>query len=1220
MQTKRILSRFVRTGIRLWIFTALLVGLIGNVSSVAAAPSLNLNTVTVGAQSGNPSYGASGSASFSVTVTRTSGTPSSFNLSVSGLPSGASASFSASNPVSFQGNPSRTVTLTINTSASTPVSSTNFTVTASQTFSTTRTGTGTLTVVKGNQTITFGSLANKTTNDPDFNVNATASSSLPVSFAASGSCTIGGTLVHITGAGSCTITASQAGDSNYNAASNVVQSFSIITAGPSTGIDLCATSGSITVPGGSVPVWGYALGDCSNNPTASVPGPQLTVDEGSTVTITLHNNLSEVTSLLFQGQAMVPDLNGASANGGVHSYTFTASHPGTFLYEAGLLSNAQHQVAMGMYGALIVRPSGFPTAPGQAYSSASTAFDKEAVLVLSELDTSLNNLITSGNPAAFDMRKYKPKYFLINGKTFPNTDLISVTGGDKVLLRYLNAGLQAHAMSTLGLSQTVIAQDGNAYALSHNMVAETIATGETLDTLVAIPATAANGLKFAVYDANMLLRNNSGTGTTNSGFGGMLTFLMAGTPTPPPPPPPDSIGPTTLNVSLPGSAVNGTMSAGLSASISDVNSGGSNVVAAEYFIDSAGANGTGISMSGSFGTPGPISVTATISAGTIAGLSTGNHIIYVHGLDSASNWGLFNQGALHVDNTAPNVTSPSVSPSQTNGSVNVSLSATADDTATGNSNIGAAEYWIDSGSAVAMNVVSTSSISGISATISAATVAALTDGTHTIHIHAKDVLNAAWGPETTVALKVDKTGPGTSGVTASPNPNNGALPYNTSVPAVRVSATFDDSANGNSNIAAGEGFIDTYNTSLNGTGFVFVAADGVFNSASENGYADVPLPVINSLSAGNHTIYVHGKDSSGNWGTTSTVTLVIDKTAPTALSINRANSNPITAASVDFTVTFSESVTGVSSANFSLVQGGGLTGAAITSVAGTGATRTVTVSTGSGGGTLGLNLTSASGITDAAGNALSSAGLPIVGQVYTLLTPPLYFSTFGNATVGTIANPDDADIYFWDGAAFSRVVDASVAPYSLPSGANVDGFDRVSATQFYMSFNGQVNVPGIGNVQDEDVVYFNAGTWNMAFDGSLYGLGGTTAGTSFDLDAISVVGTTLYFSTDNNNVPTGAGGTGDDADIYRWNGGSSFTRVADASVLGWSTANVDGLVWVDATHVYLSYSADTTVPILGTIQDEDVVYNNNGTWSVYFDGTSKGLTSGNHDVDAFDIP
>jgi hypothetical protein len=134
-------------------------------------------------------------------------------------------------------------------------------------------------------------------------------------------------------------------------------------------------------------------------------------------------------------------------------------------------------------------------------------------------------------------------------------------------------------------------------------------------------------------------------------------------------------------------------------------------------------------------------------------------------------------------------------------------------------------------------------------------------------------------------------------------------------------------------------------------------------------------------------------------------------------------------------------------------------------------------------------------------------------------------------------------------------------------------------------------------------------------------LGGTGGTTSFDLDAISIVGGTLYFSTDNNNVPPGAGGTGDDADIYRWNGGSSYTRVIDASALGWSSNNVDGLVWIDATHVYLSYSpTSTTVAGLGTVQDEDVVYFNAGTWSVYFDGTAKGLTSDNLDVDAFDIP
>jgi hypothetical protein len=85
----------------------------------------------------------------------------------------------------------------------------------------------TLTVDKADQTIAFGALANKNVGDPDFAVSATATSDLPVSFAASGQCTSSGNTVHITSAGSCTITASQAGDSNFNPAPDVAQSFAI---------------------------------------------------------------------------------------------------------------------------------------------------------------------------------------------------------------------------------------------------------------------------------------------------------------------------------------------------------------------------------------------------------------------------------------------------------------------------------------------------------------------------------------------------------------------------------------------------------------------------------------------------------------------------------------------------------------------------------------------------------------------------------------------------------------------------------------------------------------------------------------------------------------------------------------------------------------------------------------------------------------------------------
>ncbi|MCW2768130.1 MAG: pectin esterase [Nocardioides sp.] len=230
----------------------------------------------------------------------------------------------------------------------------------------------------------------------------------------------------------------------------------------------------------------------------------------------------------------------------------------------------------------------------------------------------------------------------------------------------------------------------------------------------------------------------------------------------------------------------------------------------------------------------------------------------------------------------------------------------------------------------------------------------------------------------------------------------------------------------------------------------------------------------------------------------------------------------------------------------------------------------------------------------------------------------LYLSTFGNSNPpGVAGTADDADIYTWNGTAYSRSIDVSAAPYNLPATANVDGFARVDATHFYLSFSADTTVPGLGAVQDEDVVFFNAGTWSVYFDGTARGL---TAANQ-DVDAISVAGSTLYFSTFGNTNPPGVAGVADDADVYSFTG-TSFARVWDATANGLGTgANVDGYVRVDATHFYLSFSGlTTTVPVLGTVQDEDVVYNNAGTWSVFFDGTAHGLTTDNLDVDAFDVP
>ena len=79
------------------------------------------------------------------------------------------------------------------------------------------------TILKANQTISFGALPSKRFGDPPFTISASASSGLPVSFTASGGCTLSGSTVTLTGTSGCSIKASQAGNANYNAAADVIQ-------------------------------------------------------------------------------------------------------------------------------------------------------------------------------------------------------------------------------------------------------------------------------------------------------------------------------------------------------------------------------------------------------------------------------------------------------------------------------------------------------------------------------------------------------------------------------------------------------------------------------------------------------------------------------------------------------------------------------------------------------------------------------------------------------------------------------------------------------------------------------------------------------------------------------------------------------------------------------------------------------------------------------------
>jgi hypothetical protein len=286
---------------------------------------------------------------------------------------------------------------------------------------------------------------------------------------------------------------------------------------------LTAKSGMISMPdGNTIYTWSYA-------PTSGAfqfPGPELCVNQGDKVTITLHNSLPEATSIMFPGMDGVqanglpaqPESTGgitsmttsAPAKGGSVTYTFTAANPGTYLYESG--TDTGKQVQMGLYGALIVHSTatGAPAGAACAYDCTHSVYNpnNEYVMLLSDMDPALHQAVEQGQ--AYDVTQLHPRYWLINGRAFPDTiapnnaawlpaqpysSLVHITvtqpntSPPQALVRYLNAGQLAFPFHPHGENGTVIARDGSPLVtsggtdLSYETFATTVGPGQTWDEL-----------------------------------------------------------------------------------------------------------------------------------------------------------------------------------------------------------------------------------------------------------------------------------------------------------------------------------------------------------------------------------------------------------------------------------------------------------------------------------------------------------------------------------------------------------------------------------------------------------------------------------------------------------------------------------------------------------------------------------------------------------------
>ena len=293
-------------------------------------------------------------------------------------------------------------------------------------------------------------------------------------------------------------------------------------------ISLCALPGTlhplpVTAPAVSIPIWGFGVpstpGNCATA-TASLPGPVLSVTEGDTVTVTVTNALPAGHTLRFEipGIDFAAGPTDAAAEATV-TRSFTASAPGTYSYQSG--GDAGRQAAMGLAGALVVRP----TTPNQAYGSAATGYDVEATMVLGAVDPAFN-----AAPDTADLHAYRATYWLINGRSYPDTAGVTAAAGQRVLLRYVNAGYDNTTMVLLGMHERVLARDARLLLNPVDADAETLPAGGTEDAVATMPSTPPPSTHgFPLYNRQLHLTNGNvpTPAAPNPVYapGGMLTFL-----------------------------------------------------------------------------------------------------------------------------------------------------------------------------------------------------------------------------------------------------------------------------------------------------------------------------------------------------------------------------------------------------------------------------------------------------------------------------------------------------------------------------------------------------------------------------------------------------------------------------------------------------------------------------------------------------------------------
>lgn len=208
-----------------------------------------------------------------------------------------------------------------------------------------------------------------------------------------------------------------------------------------------------------LPVWTY---------NGTVPGPEIRVQQGDFVRVTLTNEMEAPVTIHWHGYPVISAMDGipgyqqdAVRQGESFIYEFNAVIPGTYWYHSH--QDSSYQVDRGLYGALVVEPK------------EGIAADRDYTLILDEwledADSGTGHGMHGmggmgggmmGNMDVMEDAMMASLYniYTVNGRSGSSIEALPVTPGDLVRIRLINAGFRTHSIHIPGQDLRVVAVDG----------------------------------------------------------------------------------------------------------------------------------------------------------------------------------------------------------------------------------------------------------------------------------------------------------------------------------------------------------------------------------------------------------------------------------------------------------------------------------------------------------------------------------------------------------------------------------------------------------------------------------------------------------------------------------------------------------------------------------------------------------------------------------------